>query len=128
VLPREAAGSPEHLARFEQEARAASALNHPNILAAYDIGSHEGLPYFVTELLEGQSLADKVAHGALPVRKALEYGVQAASGLAAAHQRGIVHRDLKPANLFPAAGVAVRGMPHRVAEPIGWNRSDLVMT
>jgi serine/threonine protein kinase/Tol biopolymer transport system component len=100
VLPRELAADPERRSRFGLEARAASALNHPNIVAVYDAGWHEGAPYMVTELLEGQTLDERVAHGALPVRKALEWAVQAARGLVAAHEQGIVHRDLKPANLF----------------------------
>jgi eukaryotic-like serine/threonine-protein kinase len=100
VLPRGLAENPARQKRFEQEARAASALNHPNIVAVYDAGWHEGTPFMVTELLDGQSLADRIAQGPMPVRKALECGIQAARGLSAAHERGIVHRDLKPANLF----------------------------
>jgi len=100
VLPAAFSSDPERLARFEQEARAAAALNHPNILAVHDIGTHEGAPYIVSELLEGESLRDRLAHGALPVRKAIEYAVQIAHGLAAAHEKGIVHRDLKPENVF----------------------------
>jgi eukaryotic-like serine/threonine-protein kinase len=103
VLPREFATDAERRRRFEQEARAASALNHPNIVAVYDTGLHEGLPFIVTELLEGESLAERVARGVMPLRKALECAVQAARGLDAAHERGIVHRDLKPANLFLTA-------------------------
>ena len=91
----------ERLRRFEQEARAAAALNHPNILAVYDIGQHDGAPYIVSELLEGETLRERlIAGGALPLRKAIEYGVQIARGLAAAHEKGIVHRDLKPENVF----------------------------
>jgi serine/threonine protein kinase len=100
ILPRELAADADRLDRFEQETRAASALNHPNIVAVYDTGWHEGVPFMVTELLEGQPLSERVALGPLSVRKALECAVQAARGLAAAHERGIVHRDLKPANLF----------------------------
>jgi Tol biopolymer transport system component len=86
--------------RFEQEARAAGQLNHPNIVAVYDIGVHGGAPYIVSELLEGQSLRSRLSEGALPSRKVLDYGRQVAQGLAAAHDRGIVHRDVKPDNLF----------------------------
>ena len=100
VLPAALARNPERLARFEQEAHAASALNHPHIVALYDVGRERGLAYIVTELLEGQTLAERIAQGPVPVRRALDYAAQAASGLAAAHERGIVHRDVKPANLF----------------------------
>jgi eukaryotic-like serine/threonine-protein kinase len=86
--------------RFEQEARAAGQLNHPNILAVHDAGVHEGAPYLVSELLEGESLRSRLKDGALPPRKAIEYARQAAEGLAAAHDKGIVHRDVKPDNLF----------------------------
>ncbi len=103
VLPREMALDPDRRRRFELEARAASALNHPHIVAVYDAGLHDGVPFLVTELLEGQSLAARLAQGPLPTRKALECGAQAARGLAVAHERGIVHRDLKPANLFLTA-------------------------
>ena len=90
---------PDRLHRFEQEARAAAALNHPNILAVYDIGQHDGSPYIVSELLDGETLRERCA-SPLPVRKAVEYAIQVARGLAAAHDKGIVHRDLKPENLF----------------------------
>ncbi len=86
--------------RFEQEARAAAALNHPNILAVYDIGTHDGSPYIVSELLEGSTLRDRLREGPLPMRKVADYALQIARGLAAAHDRGIVHRDLKPDNIF----------------------------
>jgi eukaryotic-like serine/threonine-protein kinase len=100
VLPANYASDADRLQRFEQEAIASSALNHANILTVYDFGTHEGAPYLVTELLDGQELATILNHGALPVRKAMEYARQIAAGLAAAHEKGIVHRDLKPANLF----------------------------
>ncbi|MBI3425686.1 MAG: serine/threonine protein kinase, partial [Acidobacteria bacterium] len=100
VLPADFANDSDRLKRFEQEARATSALNHPNILTIYDIGNHAGAPYLVAELLEGEELRAHLEAGALPVRKALEYAQQIASGLAAAHAKGIVHRDLKPENLF----------------------------
>src|SRR5262245_57528131 len=85
---------PNRLRRFEQEARAAATLNHPNVLAVHDVGSHDGLPYIVSELLEGETLAERISGHPLPVRKAIEYAIQIARGLAAAHERGIVHRDL----------------------------------
>ncbi len=100
VLPGEFAHDTDRLRRFEQEARATSALNHPNILTVYDFGTHEGNPYLVMELLEGEELRAQLDNGALPVRKASEYAQQIAAGLAAAHEKNIVHRDLKPENLF----------------------------
>ena len=99
VLPLLATDS-DRLRRFEQEARAAAALNHPNILAVFQMGTYEGAPYLVSELLEGETLREQLKRGPLSVRKAIEYGVQIAHGLAAAHEKGIVHRDLKPENLF----------------------------
>ncbi len=99
VLP-EYASDPDRLRRFEQEARAAGALAHPNVLTVYDVGHHEGSPYLVTELLEGETLQTHMGKGALSLRSALEVGGQVAAGLAAAHERGITHRDLKPANIF----------------------------
>jgi eukaryotic-like serine/threonine-protein kinase len=92
--------NPDHLRRFEQEARAAAALNHPNIVAIYDVGINEGSPYIVCELLEGQTLRQRLAEGALPVRATVDYSLQMVQGLIAAHDRRIVHRDLKPENLF----------------------------
>jgi len=100
IIPRSFASDASRVRRFEQEARAAAALNHPNILAVYDIGTHDDCPYIVSELLEGQSLRDRLRDGALPVRKVIDYALQTAHGLAAAHDRGIVHRDLKPDNIF----------------------------
>jgi hypothetical protein len=100
VLSRTLVGDAEALRRFEQEARAAGMLNHPNILAIYDIGIEGEQRYIVSELLEGQSLRARIREGPIPPRRALDYGAQLARGLAAAHERGIVHRDLKPENLF----------------------------
>lgn len=100
VLPDAVSEDPERLRRFEQEARSIAALNHPNILSVHDIGAHNGRRYIVTELLEGDTLREKLAPGALSQRKAIDYGLQVAAGLAAAHDKGIVHRDLKPENLF----------------------------
>jgi eukaryotic-like serine/threonine-protein kinase len=100
VLPASFSQDVDRLKRFEQEARAAGVLNHPNITAVYDIGSTDGSPYIVTELLEGETLRSRLSTGPLPVRKALDYAIQIARGLAAAHEKGIVHRDLKPENLF----------------------------
>jgi eukaryotic-like serine/threonine-protein kinase len=100
VLPQFVSQDPDRLRRFEQEAQAAAALNHPNVLAVHQFGSFEGAPYLVSELLEGGTLRQQLAHGPMPIRKAIEYGAQIARGLAAAHEKGIVHRDLKPENLF----------------------------
>src|SRR5262245_53700904 len=100
VLPADFAGDAERLKRFEQEARATSALNHPNILTVHDLGNYEGAPYLVCELLEGEVLRAQLNDGPLPSRQAVEYARQIAAGLAAAHEKGIVHRDLKPENLF----------------------------
>jgi len=100
ILPDSFAREADRLRRFEQEARAVAALNHPNILAIHDIGQHEGSPFLVSELIEGESLRAALDGGAVPQRKTIEYGVQIAHGLAAAHEKGIVHRDLKPENIF----------------------------
>ncbi|MFY9549673.1 MAG: protein kinase [Thermoanaerobaculia bacterium] len=100
VLPSSFSGDLDRLRRFEQEARAASALNHPNILTVLDVGELAGAPFVVSELLEGVTLREALEGSPLPVRKAVDYGVQIAQGLAAAHEKGIVHRDLKPENLF----------------------------
>src|SRR5947208_5777936 len=100
ALPASLSQDGDRLRRFEQEAQAAGALNHPNILAVYDVGMHEGAPYIVSELLEGEELREQLNDGSLPQRKALDYAQQIAQGLAAAHERGITHRDLKPENLF----------------------------
>jgi TolB-like protein/Tfp pilus assembly protein PilF len=100
VLPAEFSADVDRLRRFEQEARAASALNHPNILTVHDIGTQDGAPFVVSELLEGETLRERLSLGALASRKAVDYAVQVARGLSAAHEKGIAHRDLKPENLF----------------------------
>src|SRR6266705_2863832 len=100
ILPPSFAQDGDRLRRFEQEARVVGALNHPNILAIYDTGTHNGFPYLVSELLEGQSLRQHMEGSSLPQRKAIDYGLQIAKGLAAAHEKGIVHRDIKPDNVF----------------------------
>ena len=100
LLPAAYATDSDRLRRFEQEALATAALNHPNILAVYDVGSDGHGTYLVSELLEGQTLRDLLRHGTLPLRRSLDYAVQIVNGLAAAHEKGIVHRDLKPENLF----------------------------
>src|SRR5438105_8640183 len=100
VLTESLASDGDLVRRFEIEARAAGVLSHPNIVAIHDVGEHAQLPYLVSELLEGQSLRDEIQGKAMPPRRVIEYGLQMALGLAAAHEKGIVHRDLKPENLF----------------------------
>ncbi len=100
VLPASFSADAERLRRFEQEARAAGILNHPNITAVHDVGTHEGAPYVVSELLEGETLRSALAGGKLSQKRSIDYALQIAHGLAAAHEKGIVHRDLKPENLF----------------------------
>jgi Tol biopolymer transport system component len=100
ILPPTYAGDPDRLRRFDQEARAAAALNHPNILAIHDTGTHDGSPFIVSELLHGRTLRDLLGHGAMPTRSAVECAIAVATGLAAAHEKGIVHRDIKPENVF----------------------------
>src|SRR6187455_53217 len=107
VIPPAYSADAERLQRFEQEARAAALLNHPNILAVFDVGTYvsstgsgPASPYIVSELLEGETLRERLAAGPLPVRKAIDFGIQMAQALAAAHEKGIIHRDLKPENIF----------------------------
>jgi eukaryotic-like serine/threonine-protein kinase len=100
ILPESVAADPDRLRRFEQEARAIAALNHPNILSIHDTGAYDGTRYIVTELLEGETLRERLAGGPLPVRKAVDYALQICRGLAAAHEKGITHRDLKPENIY----------------------------
>ena len=102
VLPVSVSRDPERLRRFQLEAEAAAALNHPNILSIFHIGQQDSSPYIVTELLEGETLRERLCHGALRLRDAIDAAIQIAKGLAAAHEKGIAHRDLKPENLFLA--------------------------
>jgi serine/threonine protein kinase len=118
--------NPDHLRRFEQEARAAAALNHPNILAIYDVGFEGAVPYIVSELLEGENLRQRLSGGRLSMREAADYGLQIAQGIAAAHERLIVHRDLKPENLFLTHGARIKILDFGVAKlqaPAEDNRS-----
>ena len=94
ILPAAFASDPDRVRRFEQEGRAAAALNHPNIVVIYDAGSQDGVFYVATELLEGETLRERLAGPALPVRKAIDYAIQVARGLAAAHSKGITHRQI----------------------------------
>src|SRR5713101_5309931 len=120
VLPKELASDPDRLRRFEQEARAAAALNHPNILAVYGFSTtEEHAPYLITELLQGQTLRERLQQGEVPVRKAIEFALQTARGLAAAHDRGIVHRDLKPENLFLTRDGVVKILDFGLAKLVG---------
>lgn len=116
VLPASASADPDRLRRFEQEAQATGALNHPNILAIYDFGEYEGSPFAVTELLEGETLRERLGAGGVPIQKAVEYGIQIARGLSAAHEKGIVHRDLKPENLFITNDAHVKILDFGVAK------------
>ena len=119
VLPASFAADADRLRRFEQEARATSALNHPNILAIHELGTHDGAPYIVSELLEGETLRDRIGATPLPLRKAIDYGSQVAKGLAAAHEKGIVHRDLKPDNLFITRDGRVKILDFGLAKLVG---------
>ncbi len=124
VLPEELASNPDRLRRFEQEARAAAALNHPNILAVFSFGTSARMPYLVTELLQGQTLKERLEQGSIPVRKVVEYGLQIARGLTSAHERGIVHRDLKPENLFLTKDGIVKILDFGLAKLVAPASSD----
>ena len=100
VLPKDFVSDADRMRRFEQEAKTLAALNHPNVLTIHDAGVHEGAPYLVSELLQGKTLREEMNGGALPLRKATEFALQIAHGLAAAHSKGVIHRDLKPENIF----------------------------
>jgi serine/threonine protein kinase len=127
VLPAEFANDADRLRRFEQEARATSALNHPNILTVYDIGNHDGAPFIVMELLEGEELREQLNEGPLPVRTALDYAQQIAAGLSAAHEKGIVHRDLKPENLFVTTDGRVKILDFGLAKLRPLRKADFGM-
>jgi eukaryotic-like serine/threonine-protein kinase len=118
VLPAALSRDAERMRRFEQEARAAAALNHPNILAVFDIGTHDDSPYLVTELLEGETLRERMQARALSARKAVDYAQQIARGLVAAHEKGILHRDLKPENIFVTSSGQVKILDFGLAKLI----------
>src|SRR5512143_2240313 len=124
VLPASFSKDPDRLRRFEQEARAAGVLNHPNIMAVYDIGTVEGSPYVVSELLEGETLRSRLGGGPLAPRRATEYAVQIAHGLSAAHEKGIVHRDLKPENLFVTEDGHLKILDFGLAKRTEQDRTD----
>jgi Tol biopolymer transport system component len=112
----EGAGDPELVRRFEQEARLAGSLNHPNVVAVHDVGLHEGSPFFVTELLQGESLRQRLSRGPIPRQTALEWAAQMAHGLAAAHARGVIHRDVKPDNVFITSDGQVKLLDFGIAK------------
>ena len=118
------AGDPELVHRFEQEARLAGSLNHPNLVAVYDVGLHEGSPYFITELLKGESLRNRLSRGRVPLDTALDWGGQLAQGLAAAHARGIVHRDVKPENVFVTSDGHVKLLDFGIAKLAEASRAE----
>ena len=123
VLPEAFGRDADRVARFEREAKAVAALSHPNVLAIFDTGRHSGqsaepVLYVVTEFLEGETLRDRLAQGALSVRRSIDYGVQIARGLAAAHDKGLVHRDLKPENVFLVADGQVKILDFGLARPV----------
>ena len=129
-----AVAEPEYAERLAREARAAAALNHPNILAVFDVNNEGAIPYIVSELLEGESLRDRLDRTVLPYRKALEYGIEIAQALGAAHEKGIYHRDVKPGNVFLTRdgqvklldfGLAKRHRPEEEADPDDPTASDL---
>src|SRR5215475_12476029 len=128
VLPANYSDDAERLHRFEQEACAASALNHPNILSIYDVGTHDGSPYVVSELLQGQTLRQRISGTSLPQRKAIDYALETARGLAAAHEKGIVHRDLKPDNLFITNDGRVKILDFGLAKLTGAGNTELSQT
>jgi eukaryotic-like serine/threonine-protein kinase len=124
-----AAADPEAMRRFEAEARAIGLLNHPNLLVVLDVGHHAGIPFMVSELLEGETLHERLQRGPLPERLVIEFAAQVARGLAAAHERGVVHRDLKPANLFISRDRRVKILDFGVAKLVApASQGDATMT
>ena len=114
----------ELVQRFEQEARLAGSLNHPNLVAVYDVGLYQGSPYFITELLQGETLRHRLARGRVPLDSALDWSSQLAQGLAAAHARGIVHRDVKPENVFVSSDGHVKLLDFGIAKLAEGNRPE----
>ena len=128
VLPAVFAENPERLRRFQQEARVLSGLNHPNLLVIYDVGSQDDLYFLVSELLEGENLRQRLNVGALPRRKAMDYSIQMANGLSAAHGNGIVHRDLKPENLFVTRDGRIKILDFGLAKQVSLEDGALTQT
>jgi eukaryotic-like serine/threonine-protein kinase len=128
VLPAAFSSDTERLRRFEQEAQAAGALNHPNILAVYDVGTRDGMFYVVSELLEGETLRKQLQESTVPARKGLDYAMQIARGLGAAHAKGIVHRDLKPENLFVTKDGRIKILDFGLAKMITTKTADAEVT
>src|SRR5215813_3139485 len=128
VLPAAFSENTDRLRRFEQEAQAAGALNHPNILIIHHVGTHDGAPYTVSEFLEGETLRERLHGGALPQRKAIDYSLQIAHGLAAAHEKGIIHRDLKPENIFITNDGRVKILDFGLAKLTGMGEADRSQT
>ncbi|HEY4229741.1 MAG TPA: serine/threonine-protein kinase, partial [Thermoanaerobaculia bacterium] len=128
VLPERVASDPQALARFEREARAVASLSHPNILALHDYGRESGVAYAVMELLEGETLRDRIVVGALPVPRAVGIALQIAQGLAAAHDKGIVHRDLKPENVIVSNDGHVKILDFGLAKSFGPPAADSEIT
>jgi len=128
VLPAAFSEDAAYRRRFEQEARAAGGLNHPNILAVYDVGIEGASSYIVTELLEGETLAARLAGRTVPLARAVDYALQIARGLAAAHERGVVHRDIKPGNLFVTTDGRIKILDFGLAKFVGGERSDITET
>lgn len=130
VLPYSFAADADRLRRFEEEARSVAALNHPNILAVHDVGTYDGTPYMVTELLEGEILRERVQGRVLSSRKAIELAIQVAHGLSAAYDKGIIHRDLKPENIFVTKDERVKILDFGLAKVVrsGSEANDGVQT
>jgi eukaryotic-like serine/threonine-protein kinase len=128
VLPAAYSADSDRLRRFQQEAQAAGALDHPNILCVHDVGTHEGAPYVVSELLEGETLREVLSAGPLPQRRAINYATMIAYGLAAAHEKGIIHRDLKPENIFITKDERVKILDFGLAKLIRPDGSNVVQT
>src|SRR5215469_10560059 len=128
ILPASFAADPDRLRRFEHEARAIAALNHPNILGVHDIGQQNGTPFIVCELLEGESLHAVLSRGSLSHRRAIDYSIQVAQGLAAAHSKDIAHRDLKPDNIFVTREGRVKILDFGLAKNVNGAGHEATMT